>query len=230
MRGALVAVLLAALAVPAAAEDERLVLTAEGEVRVEPDIATVQIGVETDGDTAAEALAINAAAAEKVIAALKEAGIAAPDIQTSRFGISPIYADRKSYSSGEDGPTVQGYRVTNMVSARTGDLDGLGGVLDRVVSVGANQIRGIHFGLADDTRAMDEARRRAVAEALRRAQLYAEAAGVKLGGIVAIEEFGGHGGPVMAEARMAASAAPPIEAGSLSISVQVRVSWEIDDD
>lgn len=201
-------------------------LTGQGSVTVIPDMASVSIGVESEDDTAGEALAANTAQAGAVIAALKDAGVDARDIQTSNFSIQPIYNDRKSISSGA--PRVTGYRVFNNVTARIRALDDLGTILDRVVSTGANRIGGISFGLAEDGDARDEARRLAVADARRKAALYAEAAGVTLGPILSISEAGHSFGPrpMMAEARSLA-AAVPVEAGSAAITAQVSVSWQI---
>lgn len=203
-----------------------LTLTGQGQTAVTPDLATVSIGVESQKDTAGAALAANTEQAGAVIAALKAAGVEAKDIQTSNFSVQPVYADRKSFSDG--GPQVVGYRVFNQVVAHIRMLDELGGILDRVVSTGANRIGGISFGLAEDGDARDEARRRAVADARRKAELYAEAAGVTLGPILSMSEPGFSAGPrpMMMEAR-AAAAPVPIEAGSASITASVTISWQI---
>lgn len=204
-----------------------LTLTGQGQVEVIPDIATVSIGVDTQGKTAAEALAGNTAETGAVIAALKDAGIAPRDIQTSNFSIQPVYGDRKTYVEG--GSQVVGYRVYNQVTARIRALGDLGAILDRVVQTGANRIGGISFGLAEDGEARDAARRLAVADARRKAELYADAAGVALGPILSLSEAGARGGPQPMEMAMArASSAPvPIEAGSAMISAQVSISWQI---
>ncbi|MEM1298346.1 MAG: SIMPL domain-containing protein [Pseudomonadota bacterium] len=202
-------------------------LTGQGSVTVVPDMATISIGVETADKTAGEALAANTEQAGAVIAALKDAGLDAKDIRTSNFSIQPVYNDRKSISSGA--PRITGYRVFNNVTARIRALDGLGKVLDRVVSTGANRIGGISFGLAEDGDARDEARRLAVADARRKAELYADAAGVTLGPILSISEAGGNFGPrPMAQFEMARASAPvPVEAGSAAITAQVSISWQI---
>lgn len=203
-----------------------LSLTGQGLVQVVPDMATVSIGVESQEKTAGAALAANTEQAGAVIAALKDAGIESRDIQTSNFSVQPAYADHRN--QGPDGPRVVGYRVYNQVIARVRVLDDLGGLLDRVVATGANRIGGISFGLAEDGEARDAARKLAVGEARRKAELYAAAAGVRLGPILSISEAGGHFGPQPMAMEMARSAAPvPIEAGSASISATVSVTWQI---
>ena len=202
-----------------------LTLTGQGSVAVTPDIATVQIGVETNADTARAALAGNSEAAAKIIDALKGAGLEPRDIQTSGFSVSPIYADRKSFSDGE--PVVRGYRVTNMVTARVRALERLGAVLDQVVDVGANRIHGISFGLDDDTEALDRARIAAVEDATRKARIYAEATGVSLARILSISEAGAVVQPRGAVMMEMARAAVPVEVGETTIGASVTITWEI---
>lgn len=226
MRALIIALCLCPLIAWAEPPTPVLTLTGLGQVEVTPDMATISIGVESQEDTAGAALAANTEQAGAVIAALKAADIEARDIQTSNFSVQPVYNDRKSYVQG--GQKVIGYRVFNQVRARVRVLDDLGAILDRVVSTGANRIGGITFGLAEDGESRDEARRRAVADARRKAELYAEAAGVDLGPILSIAEPGGFGGPRPMAMEMARSAAPaPIEAGSAAITAQVSISWQI---
>ena len=215
------------LAQPVLASEAPSVLsvTGSGSVAAVPDMATVSIGVESQGETAADALAENTGDAGAVIAALKRAGIEVRDIQTSNFSVNPVYSDRKIQT--RQGPEVVGYRVFNQVTARVRALDNLGEILDEVVSTGANRINGIGFGLQDDQEARDQARKLAVADARRKAELYAEAAGVTLGPILSISEAGGVGGPRPMSMMMEARAAVPIEAGSTSISAQISITWAI---
>lgn len=213
---------------PAAAQEitPTLSLTGTGSVMVTPDTATISVGVETEDQTAGPALAANTERAGAVIAALKAAGVEARDIQTSNFSVQPVYSDRKSLSSGA--PRIAGYRVTNQVMARVRVLDDLGAILDKVVSTGANRINNISFSVAEDGDARDKARARAVEDATRKAQIYAEAAGVSLGPILSISETEQGGGPrpMMMEAR--AMAAPvPIEAGTAAITARVNITWQI---
>ena len=179
LRFALLASALAALAMPAFAEDAKLVrsiaISGHGEVRGRPDLAVVTIGVLRTADTARAALDANNAAMAEIIAALKTAGISANDIQTTNFSVNP----RTSYgASGSEPPKVQGYDVSNNVTITVRKLETLGAVLDQAVSTGSNQINGVAFAFAKPEPMTDEARKLAVADARRKAQLYVTAAGV----------------------------------------------------
>jgi uncharacterized protein YggE len=201
-------------------------VTGTGEVSVAPDMATLRIGVETRGDSAAAAVAANNEAAQAVIAAIKGNGVADKDIQTSNFSVSPVY-DETSYQR-PGGPRIIGYQATNQVAARVRDLDRLPGLLDATVGSGANRIDGLEFGLADDTAAADEARRLAVEDARRKAEVYAEAAGVRLGPVRSIGEGGGGPIPYYDRAmRAEAAAAVPIERGQTTVAASVHIVWEI---
>lgn len=203
-----------------------LTVSGTGHVTRAPDMATLMVGVTTQGDTASEALGANSDQLAAVMARLKEAGIAENDIQTSGLSLNPRY---ESSSSG-DAPVIHGYEAANTVSVTVHDLDALGGVLDQVVADGANTLGGLSFGLEDDTEAMDAARRTAVADAQRKAALYAEAAGVKLGRILSITEAGSAmPQPMMAMggAMFAREASVPIAQGALDLESSVSVSWEL---
>ena len=165
-------------ALPAAhADDEKprrsITVSASGTVSVEPDQARITSGVTADGATAREALTANTAAMQKVIGALKEAGIDAKDIQTASFRVEPRYTRPIEGQA----PKIDGYSVTNEVQVLVRDLDKLGDILDRLVTAGANQTAGLNFEVSKAETLLDEARQQAVANALRRAKLYAAAAG-----------------------------------------------------
>ncbi len=216
------------LAAPAFADDSAtLTVTGVGEATGAPDMATITIGVENQGDTAAAALDANSAQAAALIAAAKARGVADRDIQTSGLSIYPVYDQRTPNSEGA--PQIAGYAVSNEVRVRLRDMAGLGETLGLLVGAGANQMRGIGFGIEDDTALMDEARKAAMADARRKAEIFAAAAGVKLGPIQSISEGGDvtvmPGGPMM---RSMAAEAVPVEAGESAVSVSVRVVWEID--
>ena len=217
------------LPAPAPAQDDQpptLGVTGTGEVSVAPDMATLRIGVETRDDSAAAAVAANSEAAQAIIATVKENGVAAEDIQTANFSVSPVY-DETSYQS-PTGPRVIGYQATNQVVARVRDLDRLPVLLDATVQSGANRIDGLEFGLADDAATTDEARRLAVEDARRKAGVYAEAAGVRLGAIRSISEGGGGPIPYYDRAmRAEAAASVPIERGQTTVRASVHIVWEI---
>ena len=219
-----------ALAAPALAQDPgppTLGVTGLGEVSVAPDMATLRIGVETRADSAAAAVEANNEAAQAIIATVKENGVAAEDIQTANFSVSPVY-DETSFQRPQ-GPRIIGYQATNQVVTRVRDIDRLPELLDATVGSGANRIDGLEFGLADDTATSDEARRLAVEDARRKAQVYAEAAGgVELGEIRSISEGGG--GPIpMYDRGMRAEAAMavPIERGQTTVAASVHVVWDL---
>lgn len=212
-----------------------LTVNAEGSSTGEPDLATFSAGVTTQGNTASAALAENSTKMTQVIAALKRAGIAERDIQTSNLNLNPMYAPPKRLpdSSVEDqGQVIIGYQVTNQVSVKQRKLADYGKVLDALVSAGANQVNGPNFMLSKPEAAQDEARTAAMKAARARAQLYAQAAGMRVVGIVSISEGGGSSPqPVMfrrgADAMMAAPPPAPVMAGELETNVNVTVQFEL---
>jgi hypothetical protein len=165
---------------------------------------------------------------EKVIGALTGAGIEKKDIQTSNFMVQPRY----DYNNNTQPPRLIGYDVSNSVTVIVRKIDGLGAVLDAVVSSGSNQINGIAFQVSKPDAAMDEARKLASADAARKAKLYAETLSVKLGKIISISEGGGYQPPVPVQAKMmraeAADASVPIAQGEQIIAVDVNIAWEIE--
>jgi uncharacterized protein YggE len=214
--------------VPAFAEEapkRNLSLAATGAVKAAPDAATISTGVTSEAGTAREALDKNTAATTRVVEALKAYGIETKDIQTTNFSVRPIY------ETGKEGEAqrIVGYRVTNSMRLVLRDLPRLGAVLDEVVSLGANAIGSIEFGVAEAETLKDEARKAAMAKAIANAKLYAEAAGVELGPVLSISEEDGVLQPRYAGAPMAMEAAKavPIEAGTTTIEVKVHVSWEL---
>lgn len=219
-------VLAAALFAAPALAESTLTVTGEGRAAAAPDIATVNVGVETRAKTAAQAMAENAAKAAALIAAAKAAGVAPADIQTSDLSIWPVYEDYRQ--DRPEGPKLIGFAVSNQVTARLRDLSSAGGTLGALVEAGANRMNGIAFGFADETPLRDAARRAAVADAKRKAELYAEAAGVALGPIRSIEEagFSAPPRPMMRAAAMEA-ASVPVEAGESELTASVTIVWEI---
>ncbi|MFT3987242.1 SIMPL domain-containing protein [Aestuariivirga sp.] len=216
-----------AMADTVVASPRTISLSGHGEVRVAPDRATVTIGVASQKDTAAEAMKDNSAAMQQVFAALKAAGIAEKDMQTSNFSVQPRY----NYPNDGSAPTLVGYDVSNNVTITVKKLDTLGAVLDAVVKAGSNQIQGVSFDASSPQAAMDEARKDAVADALRKAKVYAGASNVTIGNILSIEE-GAVFRPrpvVMMQAKvMRADAAPaPIAEGEQTLAVDVSITWEI---
>lgn len=219
----------AALAEPAAVSSTPTTLTvaAEGRVTRAPDIAEVSGGVVTSAPTAAAAMAENTVRMNAVVAAVKKAGIADRDIQTTGLNLQPQYR----YADNQP-PVLTGYQVTNTVSLRLRKLGEAGRLLDTLVGVGANQIGGPNFSVDAADEALDEARVAAVKMARTRAQLYAQAAGLRIKRIVSISESGAiEPGPrpmmVMARAvRM--EAAPMVAPGEVALGVNVTMVFELE--
>lgn len=206
----------------------RISVVGEGEVDVAPDMAILNLTVLREAETAREALSANSEAMKQVLAALKAAGIAERDLQTSGLDIQPRYAQPARDKPQER--KIIGYAVSNGLTVRVRNLPEAGAILDKAVSLGVNQGGGIAFARDDLKPVLTEARKRAVADAMDRARTLAEAAGVRLGRILSIEEHAlrprpvPYGGPM----RMAASeAAVPLAAGENSYQTQVNLVFEI---
>ena len=217
---------------PAFSEDMKMVrsisLSGHGEVLASPDLAIVSMGVMSSAASAREALDANTKSMNDLMAVLKAANIAAKDIATSNFNVAPRYD--YGQNNGQP-PKITGYDVTNTVSVTLRKLDAIGELLDKAVSSGSNQINGIVFSVANPQRAMDEARKEAVKDAKRKADLYAAATSVSLGNIILLNEGGVYQPqqPVMMQSKAMASDAGnvPIAQGEQVIAVDVNITWEI---
>jgi uncharacterized protein YggE len=201
-------------------------LQAEGQVKAVPDQAIITLGVQVNGKTAADAMRLNRERMATTIAALKAGGIEAKDIQTSGLNLNAQYL----YVANQ-APKLDGYQAANQVTVTVRDIARVGATVDAVTAAGANQISGIEFGLANPRTVEDEARRQAVKTLQARADLYAGAAGMKLGRLVNLSEGGGYQPqPMMrtfAAAKMSASAPTPVEPGELTIRVEVSAVYEL---
>ncbi len=204
-----------------------LTVNAEGRVARVPDIAEVSGGVVTSAPTAAAAMRENAERMTAVVAAVKKAGIAERDVQTSGLSLQPQYR----YDNNQP-PVLTGYQATNTVSLRVRKIAETGKLLDTLVGVGANQISGPNFRVEAADAALDEARVEAVAVARARAELYAKAAGKQVRRIVSIVESGGFEPgprPMMAKAvMMDAAPAPPVQPGEVALSINVTMVFELE--
>ena len=210
-----------------AANDRWIEVTGEGAVSAAPDFAQVTLGVTTAGKDAGDAMAANAKAANALVALLKSEGAAAADIRTSTMSISPMFSQPPPNQARE--PTITGYNVSNDVTVVVRDIPRLGALLDKAVGAGANSVYGIAYGQNDPSALLDKARPLAVADARRKAEIYAEAGGAKIGRLMTLVEEGG-ARPVPFARTMAAraSAAPtPIEAGEDKLTVAVTVRFEL---
>ena len=204
-------------------------LSATGEVKLAPDMATLTFGVVTEAASAAEAMQLNARRMTEVSAALRRAGIAERDIQTAGLNLSAQY----DYVQNE-APRLRGYQASNRVTVIVRDLARTGQVADAVVAAGVNQIDGVSFGLQDPSAAEDQARRLAVRALQAKAALYAEALGVRLGGIRSLTEGGGYAPPPpMPMYRMAAvaegmDASTPVSGGELTVRVDITGVYDLE--
>jgi uncharacterized protein YggE len=212
------------LAAPAMAQTPPPMVSVTGEatVSVPPDQAQIDGGVTSDAKTAREASDANNAAMGKVLLALKGAGIDEKDYQTSRLSLQPQYAPNRA------GPSpVVGYRASNRVTVKLRDVTKVAGIIDVLVGAGANELGGINFMVSQASKLLDEAREKAVADARRKAEIYAKAAGVTLGEPINISEEGS-AQPVLRGKMMAPMAAgAAVAQGEETLSVSVSVSWAI---
>jgi uncharacterized protein len=198
-------------------------VSATGSVVAVPDTAYITAGVLTEADTAREALNRNNVATAKLIDGLKAAGVAPKDIQTSQLSVSPRYTQPKEGRPA----TVSGYTVSNQVRITVRDVKRLGEVLDQAITLGANQMHGISFEVSTAEQLKDDARKLAMQNARRRAEVYATAAGAQLGPVLRIsEDVRDAGGPMLQKSR-AALGGVPVEAGTQTLEVEVHVTYEL---
>jgi uncharacterized protein YggE len=216
------------LAAPALAQTmppPAISVTGEATVSVAPDQAQIDGGVTSDAKTAREASDANNAAMGKVLLALKGAGIEEKDYQTSRLSLQPQFAT--SPRTAERATGILSFRASNRVTVKIRDVTKVANVIDVLVGAGANDIGGISFTITQPSKHLDEAREKAIADARRKAEIYAKAAGVTLGEPISISE---EGAPTpMFRGKMAApmAAGAPVAQGEETLSVTVNVTWAI---
>lgn len=205
----------------------RLDIVASGEVSAVPDIATIGAGVVTQAPTAAAAMSENARRTAATVAAIRKAGVADRDIQTTTVSLSPQYR----YADNQP-PVITGYQASSRVSVRFRDVKAAGPILDSLVASGANQIDGPVLAVDKPEPLLDQARQKAVAAAKARAELYARAAGLQVKRIVAISEGSIEPYPIvrpMPQMAMARSkeADTMIEAGEQRLAISLSVTFEL---
>lgn len=211
------------LAATAQSRVSAISVTGEASVSVPPDLAEVNGGVTNDAKTAREASDANNKAMAGVLAALKSAGIADADIRTSRLSLQPQTAQPRS---GSNSVQIVGYRASNRVTVRVRDVSKVANTLDTLVAAGANDIGGIDFMVLAASKLLDTARTEAIADARRKAEIYARAAGVSLGAPLSIAESGA-AMPTLYRGVSAGIASAPVAQGEETLHVNVSVSWEI---
>ena len=214
-------------AVAQAIAGTRLDITATGEATRVPDIATISAGVITRAATARAALEQNAARMDRVRAALKRAGIADRDIQTSNISLNPEY-----HYVQDQPPKLTGYTASNQVSVRFRDIAKSGDILDALVAEGANSINGPSLTIDKPEEALDEARTKALGIGRARAEIYARALGMRIVRLVSVSESGGSYPvpppmPVMMEARAQGNYATKIDPGEQKVSVTLGMTFEL---
>jgi len=223
MRIALAALAVAlALASPlrAQAVDRLVTVGGEATLAVAPDTAIIRIGVTSQGKNAREASEANARQITAVLAAIKASGIDDRDIQTSRLSLQPQYDPNKSGTA-----RLTGFQVTNQLTVRIHDIGKLPDILDRAIAAGANEMSGIEFAVSQQSRLLDQARAEAVADARRKAELYAQAAGAKLGRVLQIADESAPAPRPLVQAMRAG--AVPVAPGEQMLRVAVTVSYEL---
>ena len=206
-------------------EPPSITVVGSGTAAARPDTAEVTAGVVTQAVTAAQALAQNNAGMDKVLKAVAALGIADKDVQTTNVSVVP---QRRQGRQEPQPPEIVGYEVSNQVRIKVRDLTALGRLLDALVGQGANALGGISFSVAEPAPVLDQARTKAMADARRRAEVYSQAAGVKLGPVQSIREatpaiprFGGE------MLRATAMSAAPVAPGEQEFQASVTVTYAI---
>jgi uncharacterized protein len=201
-----------------------IVVVGEGRVTVAPDYAQIASGVSTRGKTVKEASDANSKTMAAIIKALLESGVTQNDVQTSRFSVQPVYVPPAPNTE----PKLAGYSVSNQLRAKIRQIDKLGEILDRLIAAGATDVGNIAFLVSDPSKALDQAREAAIADARRKAEVYARAAGIRLGQVEWITEASGFGPvPLRGQGASAARAAVPIATGDDTLEVTVTVGFTI---
>jgi uncharacterized protein YggE len=197
-------------------------VSGEAQISAPPDLAQIDAGVSTEAKTAREASETNNAAMGRVLLALKGAGIDEKDFQTSRLSLQPQYAPNRA------GPNaVVGYRAANRVTIKLRDVTKVAATIDILVGAGANELGGINFMVSSASKLLDDAREQAIADARRKAEIYAKAAGVTLGSPVSISEEGAPGPAPFRKMAAGMAASAPVAQGEETLQVTVSVVWAI---
>lgn len=207
------------------AEIRHITVSGEGEIGSTPDMAIITVGVSAQHRVAAAAMDEVSGKVATLLLTLTKQGLDPADIQTSSLNLNPRY----QHSNDGTPPKIVGFMASNTVTIRVRALDELGTLLGQVLETGVNQINGLQFGVSDSQSLEDQARIAAIADARHRAEIFAGAAGVKLGRVVSISEAGGGvvGGAVMEMAAMARADVVPIAQGEVMTRSQVSVVYEL---
>ena len=213
---------------PVAPTNRGITVVGVGKASGTPDVANINVGVETQAASVQQAVDDNKAKMTKLLDALKSLGIADKDIRTSNYG---VYTQQQPSPEGKSGAGPTSYHVNNQVNVIVRDVAKLGDVLDKVVAAGANNIYGVNFSVADTSKLEDDARAKAIADAKDRAASLAQLAGVTLGDVVNVSEV--IGGPVPVYSVMDSAktglggGGAPIQPGELEVNMSVQVTFAI---
>ena len=209
---------------PTATRDT-IVIAGEGKVTAVPDIATIDIGVQTEKKTVSDAQKENTERMNAIVDKMKSMGIAKEDIKTTTYTIWPQY----DYTNNRQ--VLRGYQVSQSVQVKVRDLDKTGDVLGAAGALGANTVSGVNFTIDDPEGLRQEARMKGLAAAKEKAEALAKAAGVRLGKVVGFSESsGGVPSPIYYAKDSAmglGGGSPSIETGSQDVVVDVSVTYEI---
>jgi uncharacterized protein len=232
---AAVTVLASVLAMPAFAQGTRegkMRVLGRGTVEAVPDLVNVQVGVSNKAASPTTALDQNSAVARKIIDFSKGFGVDERNIQTASVNLAPTFKTVRD-PGGTTRQEPDGYTASNMVRVKLADVSKLGAFMRQVLDQGATNIAGVHFGLSNPEKFSDEARTKAVEDAVRQAQGLAQAARVKLGAIQDIahpprSQFRTMDSIAETPSRAAAKVNVPVEAGSITITSEVDITWAIE--
>ncbi|WP_417515379.1 SIMPL domain-containing protein [Minwuia sp.] len=205
----------------------QLHIAVQGTASATPDLAHLSAGVVAEAKTASEAMADQRDRMNRVLAAIRDAGVEDRDIQTSGINLSPIYTRNENRSSA---PRIDGYRVTNRVNVTIRDLTKVGAGLDALVAAGANDIGQVSFGFSKQTELVEKARAAAIAELKKRHDFYVEVGGLELGGLVSLSEGGGHRPPqpmMYADRAESMKSSTPVAPGESEVSVSLNAVYQI---
>jgi hypothetical protein len=234
IRNYIAAVFVTSLLFPAMARAEETItgttleISATAEAKAVPDIATVSAGVTTQTTSPNKGLQENTAKMETVFKALKAAGVADKDIQTSNVSVEPRYAEDNNSNKA---PRIISYEVNNTVSITIRDIKNIGNVLDALIAQGANQLNGPEFSVEDRSAALDQARKTALEKAQKSAAVYSAAAGLKIKRIISISELQccemPRPHPMMRAMAMNAAAETPVAPGQVATDITIDVTYEL---
>jgi hypothetical protein len=207
-------------------DQPHITVVGTGDVDARPDMATITVGVVTEAESASAALEENNGRMKELFEILKDRGVSEKDLQTANFNVSPKY---QHHPQGKEEPKIVGYTVTNEVRVKVRRLSSLGGVLDALVQDGANRVHGISFSIDDEANLMDDARKKAMADARHKAELLAAAANMRLGRPLQISDQPPPRPMPMQRFRMAEAAqAVPIAPGEVTQTAIIHVTYALE--